>query len=134
MAKKQTKEQVINDLLPNSLVVRMDGKDVRVAMDKAENNILNMLLVAQLRNIIQNSIKSYEDKEVIPTPRELRDLAGAVRDANEASNAIYEKIELPSQQRPEKQVEQVLDAADFSKLGNTPEVVEPAKEETNEGQ
>lgn len=124
MPKKQTKEQVINDLMPNSIVVKMDGREVRVAMDKAENHILNMLLVAQLRSIIQNSIKSYEEKEVIPSPRELRDLAGAVRDANEASNAIYEKIELPNSNRPEKQVEQVIDAADFSKLGDTPKVEE----------
>lgn len=124
MPKKQTKEQVINDLMPNSIVVKMDGREVRVAMDKAENHILNMLLVAQLRSIIQNSIKSYEEKEVIPSPRELRDLAGAVRDANEASNAIYEKIELPNSKRPEKQVEQVIDAADFSKLGDAPKVDE----------
>lgn len=124
MPKKQTKEQVINDLMPNSIVVKMDGREVRVAMDKAENHILNMLLVAQLRSIIQNSIKSYEEKEVIPSPRELRDLAGAVRDANEASNAIYEKIELPHAKQPEKHVEQVIDASDFSKLGDVPKVEE----------
>lgn len=124
MAKK-TREQVINELTPNSVIVRMGNNDVRVAIDKAENNILNMLVVAQLRGIIQSAIASYEEKEVIPSPRELRDLAGAVRDANEASNAIYEKIELPNARQPEKQVEQVVDSSDFDKLGAVlPEVKE----------
>ena len=126
MAKK-TREQVVNELTPNSVVVRMGNNDVRVAIDKAENNILNMLVVAQLRAIIQSAIASYEEKEVIPSPRELRDLAGAVRDANEASNAIYEKIELPNARQPEKQVEQVVDSSDFDKLGAVPEVKEDVK-------
>ena len=121
MAKK-TKEQVLNDLTPNAVVVRMGDKDVRVAIDRGENNILNMLAVAQLRSIIQSAIASYEEREVIPSPRELRDLAGAIREVSESSNAIYDKIELPNARQPEKQVEQVIDSSDFDKLGAVPEV------------
>lgn len=122
--KGKSRDEILNDLVPNSVMVKMaDGKDVRVAMDKEENTILNMMMVSQLRSIIQSAMQSYADKDVIPSPKELRDLAGAIKDSNDASNAVYEKLELPNQRREEKAIDTAMDGeVDFGKLSDTPKV------------
>lgn len=130
MAKKQVKSQedVYKTLTPESMVVKVDGKEVRLAMSREENAILNMLLAAQLRALIQNTIKKYEDEGVVPSPKDLRDLAGAVRDANESSNAIFDNIEMPTA-RPSKRAEEPIHDTDFSKLAEAaPPAGEPAPE------
>lgn len=121
---EKTKEELLNDLMPSSIVVKTDdGGELRVAMNKDENNIMSMILAAQLRAMIQRTIKTYEEKEAIPSPRELRDLAAAVKEINESSGAIYDRMEpLPTEKQALPPAQD--DDADFSKLT----VMDPVKE------
>lgn len=68
------KSGAVARLTPNAIVMVVDGKELRVASDAAENRMLNMIVATQMRTMFQESLKSYADKEMLPTPKELRDL------------------------------------------------------------
>lgn len=79
----------VNQLTPNAIEITIDKKALRVASSKEENNIMNMIVMAQMRHMIQNHIKRYEDEERLLTPKEVKDMADAVKAMAAASQEIY---------------------------------------------
>jgi hypothetical protein len=122
MASKTSKSTILQ-LLPNSVSIKIDGEDVRVATDRHENAIMNMILASQLRSKLQTQMKSYTEDEVKLTPREMRDLAAAARDIASFSAEVYGSTEGIGTEKQEKTVEKD-DSMDFSAL-----TVQPIKED-----
>jgi hypothetical protein len=117
MAEEKKAKGVLAKLTPNTILVPIDGKDIRVPMNKFEAALMNNILVSQMREMIQEQIIKYKDGEQVLTPRELRELAGAIKETNEASDAIFEKIDLMDIDKPkEKAAEKQDDSIDFGKL------------------
>lgn len=118
-------------LTPNSTTIVIDGQVVRVATDKAENAILNMVLAAQGRAQVQRALKHWNDMEQIPSPKELRDIAGAIRDIAQTTKEIYEQADaIPAPSTPGKSQDPIT--LDFSKLASKAKKVEEVKEEDEE--
>ncbi len=116
--------------MPNSHIVVKNGEDIRVPSNKEEAAVQNILLVSQFRVTLQNALKHYKDKEMIPTPRELNDMASAIQKCNEACSAVFEKVELPMEQTsPQKKEEET--PLDFSKMVNVTEKKEETKPDGN---
>lgn len=108
---KSTEEK----LMPNSVVIQVNGDDIRVPSNAEEAAAQNIILVSQFRHVLQNAMKRYKDMEMIPTPKELRDMAGAIRDCNEACSAVFENIALPMNEgSPQKKEEEA--PIDFSSM------------------
>jgi len=76
-------------LTPDAIVVKTDAGEIRVPTTKEENKIMNLILVSQVRTMIQGAIKKWSDDEETPNPRELRDLVASVNQLCEASSAIW---------------------------------------------
>ncbi len=91
----------INALTPNALAVTINGKELRVASNKAENNMMNMIVMAQMRHMIQNHLKRYEDEERLLTPKEVKDMADAIKAMAGASQDIYSLGENDAPKRQE---------------------------------
>lgn len=104
-------------LLPSTLIVPINGEDVRVPTDRYEAAVQNVLLVAQFRQVLQNALKTYKDKEMIPTPKELNDMASAIEKCNNSMSGIFEKIENPMGGQGEKDLPNG-EIVDFSKITN----------------
>ncbi len=92
MAKTKQREseaRSIAKLTPNSVDVQVDGAELRVAANRHENSVMNMILASQLRHLIQSQIKTYKEDEIKLTPKELADLAKAARDIATFSAEVY---------------------------------------------
>lgn len=89
MSEEQKDDPVIRKLVPNAIVVPLDGRDVIVPTDKAENARMNMLAASVMRSLLMENIRQYKEREVTLTPKELSDLARAMKDINSASLEIY---------------------------------------------
>lgn len=89
MSEEGKNDPVIRKLVPNAIVVPLDGRDVIVPTDKAENARMNMLAASVMRSLLLENIKQYKEREVTLTPKELSDLARAMKDINAASLEIY---------------------------------------------
>ena len=63
--------------------------DVIVPVDKTGNRIANMVLAAQMRSLIQNSIRTYREKEMLASPKDLKDLAEAMKSLEGMSRNVY---------------------------------------------
>lgn len=108
------KKNAIDRLTPNSKILVVDGEELRLAADKAENTILNMLLAAQGRALITRTLKRYKDLEETPSPKELRDIAAALRDIAAFSSEVYEAAEpISAGMEKEKEAEKA-DVTDIS--------------------
>jgi hypothetical protein len=118
MAEKPKKVALIKQLTPNSIVMTIDGQEVRVAMDKEENAILNMILASQGRSLIQRALKHWQEQDQIPLPKELRDIAGAMRDIAAFSAEVYATAAPPNTNQ-EKPVE--VTEINFDDLNKKPE-------------
>jgi len=90
MAKQSLTERL---MLPKATIVEMDGGSVTVPFDKNENATANKIVVAQLRQALQFAIKSYRDGETVMSPKELNDLAMAVKNMTSSSKEIYDTAE-----------------------------------------
>jgi hypothetical protein len=90
MAKKS---QELAKLIPESLTVKKDGRDVVLAGNAAENKILNWLLAAEIRSFLETAIQKYNADDSTPTPKELRDLVAAAKELSEFSAAVYKEEE-----------------------------------------
>lgn len=93
MSDEEKDNIVIRKLVPNAIVVPVDGREVIVPTDRAENARMNMMVASVMRSLLMENIKNYKDKEVTLTPRELADLAKALKDINSASLEIYSAAE-----------------------------------------
>lgn len=100
-------------LLPTAIEVKEGDDTIVVAGSPEENRILNYYLAAKIRAILDKAIQRYKDGEVLLTPRELRDLAGAGRDLSEFSATLYKESEPLNAAKP---VEQITDVPNFDKL------------------
>jgi hypothetical protein len=82
----------LQDLIGNSVSVTLDdGTIVLIPADKNGNRIANMVVAAEVRHIIQKSIKTYRDKDMLPTPKDLKDLAEAAKSLANFSGEIYKE-------------------------------------------
>jgi hypothetical protein len=128
-AEKKRKEA--SSLTPNAITIKVGGMEVTVPTDKAENAMMGIILAARGRAFIHKAIDKWVEGEQIPSPKELRDLAGAIRDINESCGAVFDKIELPS--IPTKVAEKVPDnAIDFSTLDKNGVIDVKIEEKKNE--
>jgi hypothetical protein len=93
MSDEEKDNIVIRKLVPNAIVVPVDGRDVIVPTDRAENARMNMMVASVMRSLLMENIKNYKEKEVTLTPKELADLAKALKDINSASLEIYAAAE-----------------------------------------
>lgn len=121
----------IQKLLPHSIEMKIDGRDVRVATDKYENAVLNMIMAAQGRTLIQEALKKWKDMDETPSPKELRDIAGAMRDLAAFSAEIYNTTEpiADKETSPTKPADTAEDL-DFSKITSKPIEVDANNAET----
>jgi hypothetical protein len=93
MSDEEKDNIVIRKLVPNAIVVPVDGRDVIVPTDRGENARMNMMVASVMRSLLMENIKNYKEKEVTLTPKELADLAKALKDINSASLEIYAAAE-----------------------------------------
>lgn len=87
--KKKSKTELAR-LMPNSELVTIDGKEIRVAMDKTENTVHNMVLAAQMRSLLQEQIKKYQEDDIKFTPKEIKELTEAAKNIAQFSGEIYQ--------------------------------------------
>lgn len=87
--KKPRKSNALARLVPKATDITVDGHVITVAANKEENSILNMVLAAQMRTMLQEALKDYKDKGMLPTPKELRDLIEAGARVAEFSGEVY---------------------------------------------
>ena len=98
--------------LAKHISVKIDGRDIRVAVGNEANKVIKCLLVSRARTLAEDQIKKYNERDVVLTPRELKDLIDAVARMAESSGDVYEKldVELASDQpRNAEKVEEVGD-------------------------
>lgn len=126
---KKSKSRIINRLTPDAVDVIINGREIRVAANSGENTTLNAIMISQGRDLIQRTIKAYEDMDETPDPRQLGSIVKAMRDLVEASNVIYVKTEpgLPTEKQAAEPTSEP-DDIDFEGLHKPQEV----KETTNE--
>jgi len=110
----------INDLIGNSIsVTESNGDTLIIPSDKAGNRVANMILAAQIRSLIQGSIKTYKEKEMLPTPKDLKDLAEAAKSLNQFSGEVYKDDDgTPLQQETAKKKVIKVDAAEDVDFGS----------------
>lgn len=93
MAKKtkdeKAEQKAITKLVPQSTKVLVDGQEIIVAANAQENDILNKIVVGQVRTALTEALKRYKDKDMLPTPRELKELTAAVKEMTELSANVY---------------------------------------------
>ncbi len=91
------------DLIGNSIAIKLDdGTTIIVPADKAGNRVANMVVAAEVRHLIQNSVKKYRDQDLLPTPKDLNDLASAAEKLAKFSGDIYKDEEAVLPTEPKK--------------------------------
>jgi hypothetical protein len=108
------KSRELASLTPNAKEFKVDGQTIVVAFNGDENRILGFIVAAQIRSIIQKSLKRYSESEAPLSAKELKDIAEAGRTLAEFSAKLYEGSD-PIQ--TEKKAEPAATpTTDFSKL------------------
>lgn len=77
-------------LTPNAVVVKDHGQDILVPLDKTENAIQNMFLAARGRHLILATLKHWKEQDQYPSPKELNDIASAIKNIASVSAEIYD--------------------------------------------
>jgi hypothetical protein len=109
------KNSALAKIAPNVKVITTDdGTDIVLAGDAAENKILNYLMFAQVRALIQQNIARYADKDII-TPKELKDLVEAAKGLAESSTTLYQSDESGGMNKVQE-INPTPPSVDFSKL------------------
>ncbi len=111
---KSKRDAELSRLIPKSMTIKTDSGTIVVAGNSEENKILNYLIVGQIRDLVQSTLKKWKDSEQVPSPKDLKDIAAAGRDLCEFSDAVYKGAD-ELQKPDEKQAEPVNDD-DFSAL------------------
>ena len=126
MAKKPQTTS-LSKLIGNSIVVKDsdESEGIVVPMGAEENRMANMLLAAQMRQLIRDAMKKYKEKEALLTPKELKDLAETAKTVAEFSGTVYSggAFEVSTKTGPETPPDEFK--ADFSGIKR----VDPAPEE-----
>jgi hypothetical protein len=137
-SKKPKKKSVaIDTLTKRSMKVVINGTEVVVPLDKIENTILNNIMASQGRAIVQKAIKDYKDQEQTPTPRELKDLIGAMKEVIDMTGMIFANGDIgdaPEQNVSNGTPETTIDFSEISKKAG-PDGEEPpaAQREEDKG-
>lgn len=96
----------ISDLIGNSVSVKLaDGTTVIVPTDRDSNRVASAIVAAKVRHLLEKSLKKYNDMDVTPTPKDLKDLAEAAASLARSSGEVYKEAEGdigPSDPKPEK--------------------------------
>lgn len=119
----------MQDLIGSSVDIKLpDGGVVIVPTERSGNRVANMILAAQIRHLIQDSIKTYKDKEMLPTPKDLKDLAEAAKSLHQFSGEVYKEDD-PLPTLPKKIKETTPDEVSFDDALDVkePQVVKPAE-------
>lgn len=96
-------EGTMQDLIGTSIDIKLpDGAVVIVPSEKSGNRAANMILAAQLRHLIQNSIKTYREKDMLATPKDLKDLAEAAKSLHQFSGDVYREDDAGQTAMPKK--------------------------------
>jgi hypothetical protein len=138
VAKTPKYEGMLTKLTPKSIVIAMDGNEIRVAGDAQENSMLSKIMASQLRSLFHTTMRQYQSDEVKFTPKELRDIAEAGKSIADLCGTVYDKDEAlnggggmrPVQEESTSQASTL----DLSKLSKPPEVTpqsNPQPDDTN---
>jgi hypothetical protein len=114
--KKRKKSELVTNLAPKAFTVAINGDDVLVPANKDENAIMNMIVAARMRHLLQQTMDSYKDDGVKLTPKEMRDLAAAGRDIAAFSAEVYPNE--PVNERPNEVAQ--ADDINFEELHTSP--------------
>lgn len=102
--------------MPNAVLVPINGEDILVPTNREEAAIQNIILASQFRQTLQNALRHYKEKEMIPTPKELRDMAAAIRDCNETCSAVFDRVELPMNETSPQKPKEDDTLPDFTRI------------------
>jgi len=92
------------DFIGPSVTIKTSATEsVIVPSEKAGNRVANMILAAKIRALIESSITTYKDKDMLPTPKDLKDLAEAAKSLHQFSGEVYKEDDTPISQP--KQIE-----------------------------
>ncbi len=134
MAAKKPQSTSLSKLIGKSIVVKdgeNDADGIIVPMGPEENRMANMLLAAQMRQVIREMMKRYKERDALLTPKELKDLADSAKILTEFSGNVYSggQFEVQPKSGPEEASPEAF-KADFSGMKVvTPETPEnPVKE------
>lgn len=111
------KNSSLTKLTPNSVDVKVGDETIRVATDAAENKVMNMILMSQMRAYLQNQLQIYSQEGIKFTPKELKDLASAARDIAEGSELVYTKGEINEGDEKEADKTKEEEIVDLSEIG-----------------
>jgi hypothetical protein len=109
------KSKELAKMVPESVSVSIDGgTPVLVATTAKENRFLNYFVAAQIRDMIQRSIKANRDADNIATAKELRDLAEAGRALATFSAELYQDDQpIPGMKPADKASDDIIDFDDL---------------------
>ena len=124
--KKSKRSAVVARLTPDSVDIEINGRAIRVAANRGENTTLNAIMISQGRDLVQRTIKAYEDMDETPSPRELNDLIRSMGTLVEASNVVYLPAE-PILNNEKKAEPTEPDDISFEGLHKPPEIKEETK-------
>lgn len=93
-----------------------DGTVTNVPVSKEDNSVANKVLITQVRTMISGAIKEYKDKGITLSPKDLRELASAVREVADSSTEIYKDGEDVVPPSTEKKVEALPDEISFDAI------------------
>jgi hypothetical protein len=133
--KPKKKSVAIDTLTKRSMKVVINGTEVVVPLDKIENTILNNIMASQGRAIVQKAIKDYKDQEQTPTPRELKDLIGAMKEVIDMTGMIFANGDIgdaPEQNVSNGTSETAIDFSEISAKKAGPDGGEPAAPQREE--
>src|SRR6478736_5785099 len=121
-AEAQVSKGSINDLIGNQIAVKeSNGDTLIIPSDKAGNRVANMILAAQIRSLIQGYIKTYKEKDMLPTPKDLKDLAEAAKSLHNFSGEVYREDDgSPLEKETSKKKVIKVGPADDIDFGATP--------------
>lgn len=89
----KTKRSAIVARIAKTLSITVDGSEVHMPVGKLENQMLNCLLISQVRQMTQENLKRYKDLDQAITPKELKDLIDSVANLAKSSSEIYSEVE-----------------------------------------
>ena len=121
MTKAKRTEVSLARLTPESQILIVDGDELRIAGNAAENSLLSKVLASQIRERVQLTLKQYRDDGLKFSPKELRDIAEAGKAVTELCGNAF-KDELPNPMKQAQPAEEADHKVDFSGLSKTPEV------------
>ncbi len=106
--------------LVKTLTIKVDGEDLHVPVGKAENKMMNCIMVSQVRRMVQDNMKKIKDLEQAISPKELKDLVDAVGRLAESSAEVYKDLDGELDEKEPKPADKMNDAepieADFSTI------------------